>query len=277
MNNTELVYDFDELKMYFGEDYWVTDKICIHIPTIGDILEYGDTRFYAVVTTLCANTTAMRLQLWRSGIDWNTYPNFKLFAALVKAYTPNETKLLFGDLNLSWFELVHDNEKDADILINIPRDEGGEILRDEYGRLVIDNPDDLITIDELSYAKIVKYLSLVFNIRLKNEFAKNKATKEAMIWEDEEQEKIQNKKNKDKELEHSFLLPMISALVNHPGFKYKTNELKEINIYQFMDSVKRLQIYENSTALLKGSYSGMVDTSKIDKKQFDWMRSTSDM
>lgn len=98
-----------------------------------------------------------------------------------------------------------------------------------------------------------------------------------MIWEDEEQEKIQKQKNKDKELEHSFLLPMISALVNHPGFKYKTNELKEINIYQFMDSVKRLQIYENSTALLKGSYSGMVDTSKIDKKQFDWMRSTSDM
>ena len=114
-----------------------------------------------------------------------------------------------------------------------------------------------------------------FNIHFKNEFAKNKATKEAMIWEDEEKEKEQKKK-KD-EIEHSFLLPMISSLVNHPGFKYKPNELKEINMYQFMDSVKRLQIYENSTALLKGSYSGMVDTSKIDKKQFDWMRSTIDM
>lgn len=267
MDNFESIYDFDELKMYFGEDYWVTDKICIHIPTIGDILEYGDTKFYTVIATLCANTTSMRLQLWRNGIDWNKYSNFQLFASLIKAYTPNETKLIFGDLNLSWFELIHDEVKNIDLLINIPRD--------EFGNPIINNIEDLPIIDELSYTKIIKYLSLIFNIHFKNEFAKNKATKEAMIWEDEEKEKEQKKK-KD-EIEHSFLLPMISSLVNHPGFKYKPSELKEINIYQFMDSVKRLQIYENSTALLKGSYSGMVDTSKIDKKQFDWMRSTIDM
>ena len=35
MNNAaDSIYDFDELKMYFGEDYWVTDKICIKQPTI---------------------------------------------------------------------------------------------------------------------------------------------------------------------------------------------------------------------------------------------------
>lgn len=273
----EYIYDFDELKMYFGEDYWVTDKICIHIPTIGDILEYGDTKFYSMVTTLCANTTAMRLQLWKLGIDWNNYSNFKLFASLVKAYTPKETSLIFGDLNLSWFELIHDNEKDADVLINIPRDMNGNIPRGENGEVLIRNLDKIPIIDELIYLKITKYLSLLFNIHLKNEFAKNKATKEAMIWEDEEKIKMQIQKDKKKENESSFLLPMISALVNHPGFKYKPNELKAINIYQFMDSVKRLQIYENSTALIKGSYGGMIDCSKIDKKQFDWMRSTNDV
>ena len=39
-----------------------------------------------------------------------------------------------------------------------------------------------------------------------------------------------------------------------------------------MDSVKRLQVYESSTALLKGVFSGFVDTSKIDKEEFDFMR-----
>ena len=39
-----------------------------------------------------------------------------------------------------------------------------------------------------------------------------------------------------------------------------------------MDEVQGAQIYTSSIALLQGSYSGMVDTSKIDKKQFNWMR-----
>ena len=40
-----------------------------------------------------------------------------------------------------------------------------------------------------------------------------------------------------------------------------------------MDSVQGAQIYVSTTALLQGMYSGMIDTSKIDKKEFNWMRS----
>lgn len=39
-----------------------------------------------------------------------------------------------------------------------------------------------------------------------------------------------------------------------------------------MDSVNRLQVYENSTALLKGMYSGFIDTKQIDKKELNWMK-----
>ena len=61
-------------------------------------------------------------------------------------------------------------------------------------------------------------------------------------------------------------------MVNHPGFKYKKNELKEVGIVEFMDSVKRLQTYENTVALLRGMYSGMIDASKINKEEFNWTR-----
>jgi len=44
---------------------------------------------------------------------------------------------------------------------------------------------------------------------------------------------------------------------------------------QFMDSVYRLQIYENTVALLRGSMSGFVDTSKINKDEFNFMRDAS--
>ena len=263
----DIAYDFDELKMYFGDDYWVTDKICITQPTIGDILEFGDTKFYSILNLFCSNPTSLRLQLWRMGIDWNKISDFELFSQIiVHNFTPKDTYLLFGNLNFSWFEYVHDNKKDCNLLIYIPRNENGEMISVDY--------NDAIVIDEFIYTKIVKYLCLMFNLHFKIELAKNKATKEAMIWEDEMNLNAENEKRKKMECSKSFLLPLISAMVNHPGFKYKTNELKEIGIVQFMDSVKRLQIYENSTALLKGMYSGFIDISK-DKnlqKQINWLK-----
>ena len=80
-----------------------------------------------------------------------------------------------------------------------------------------------------------------------------------------------NMLNKDED-KHSNLLSLISACVNHPGFKYKLQELREVGLYQFMDSVKRLQIYESSRALLNGLYCGFSDLSKINKNEFNFMR-----
>ena len=65
---------------------------------------------------------------------------------------------------------------------------------------------------------------------------------------------------------------MISACINHPGFKYRMDELKDLGIVAFMDSVQRLQIYENSTALLKGQMSGFVDTQHINADEMNFMR-----
>lgn len=263
----ESIYDFDELKMYFGEDYWVTDKICIHMPTIGEILKNGDTKFYSMLNLFCANPTYLRLQLWKMGIDWNNISDFELFSMIIiKNLRLEDTYLLFGDLNFSWFEYIDDKEKDCKILVYFPRDNDGNILPINY--------EEPIIIDELVYSKIIKYLSVAFNLSFKVEHAKNKATKEAMIWEDEMNLNVENSKKKDRECPKSFLLPLISSMVNHPGFKYKTNELKDIGIFQFMDSVKRLQTYENATALIKGMYSGFIDISK-DKnlqKQTNWLK-----
>lgn len=262
----ESIYDFDELKMYFGEDYWVTDKICIKVPSVGDILDFGDTNFYSMLKLFCSNPTSMRLQLWKLGKDWNTISDFELFAqVLCKNFTPKDTYLLFGDLNFSWFEYVFDTKKECHVLVYVERDDNGNPLPIKY--------EDAIIIDEIVYKKIIKYLCVMFDLHFKVEHAKNKATKEAMIWEDEMNLNAEKNKNHKSDYTKSFLLPLISAMINHPGFKYKTNELKEIGIVQFMDSVKRLQTYESVTALMKGMYSGFMDTSKIDiQKDLNWLK-----
>lgn len=245
-------YKYDILKMYFGEDYYVTDKIRIIQPTIGDILEFGESKFWGVVSKLCANPTSLRLMLWDNGIDWNKIEDFELFIMLVQDLEKKDTEILFGDIDFTKFKLIkNSNEK----------------------LVLVYMPDPTIQIDEEVYTRMVGYLRVMFNIHPKVEKAKGKATKEAII--DEERINLRNELNKiDKETwERSTLFPLISAALNHPGFKYKKSELKEIGIVEFMDSVKRLQVYESVTSFMTGIYMGMVDTKKINlQEELNWMR-----
>ena len=246
-------YKYDILKMYFGEDYWVTDKIKIMQPTIGQILEYGESAFWSVVGLLCANTTSVRLELWKQGIDWNNISDFELFVSTINTLPQKYTAILFGDLDFMKFQDIKNQETDKIVLVYMP--------------------DPTIQIDEEVYNRLVSYLRVMFDIHPKVEKAKGKATKEMLIWEDEMNIKNAAKKQKENKWNKSTLFPLISAALNHPGFKYKKSELKEIGIVEFMDSVKRLQIYENVTALMTGMYMGMVDLKGMDlKKELNWTR-----
>ena len=249
-------YQFDMLRLYFGEDYHVTDDIVIHQPTIGDIIEYGEDYVYSVVNVFVANTTTYRLTLWDIGIDWNKISDFELFASLISGLNVEKTKLLFGDLDWSKFKKASMVLEDG---TNSP--------------MLLYNEEQDIFVTEEIYLHIRAYIRKMFNINPKVEKAKGKTTKQWMI--DEERQKREREKlerAKDPYSNNSTLFPMISACINHPGFKYKSNELKDVGIIEFMDSVQRLQIYENTRALIQGSYSGFCDTSKIDKNQFNFMR-----
>ena len=46
--------EIDELQMYFGEDYIINDKIKIHQPLIGEIIDYGERSYFSTIHTICA-------------------------------------------------------------------------------------------------------------------------------------------------------------------------------------------------------------------------------
>ena len=71
----------------------------------------------------------------------------------------------------------------------------------------------------------------------------------------------------------SYLFSLISTMLITPGFKYKKNELREVNIAEFMISVEKFQVFKATESLLRGMYSGFLDTSKIDtQKELNWFR-----
>lgn len=245
-------YSFDKLQMYFGDDYVISDGIVIHQPSIGDIVTYGEKKFYDMLNVFITNPTAYRVQLWQEGHDWTKISDYELFWQLLlqSQFTPSVTGLIFGDLDFSKFVLYKRHN---------------EIEENDIEDIVLVNNVQNVLIDEEIYLHISNYLRAMFNIYPKVEKAKGKTTKEWMIEEDIMKMKEQKKST-------SGLLPMISFCLNHPGFKYKKQELKNMGIFEFNDSIQRLLIYESTGALMKGMYSGFVDASKIDKKEFNFMR-----
>lgn len=248
------IFEIDQLKMYFQEPCYIDTpgngrKIIINQPTIGDIIKHGEKKIYRAVNVFTANTTTYRVFLWDNKIDWNKITDYELFIMLVGSLDIEDTRLLFGDINFKLFKQT------------------GKII-DGVKTITLFNKEQNIEIDEITYEKLRLYMRTMFNIFPKVEKARGKSTKYSII----EEEKMNAKLEEGKPYQ-SVLLPMISGCLNHPGFKYKRTELKDIGIVEFMDSVQRLQIYESSTALLKGIYSGFVDGSNIDPEQINFMRS----
>lgn len=46
--------DVDSLFLYFGDDYVVNDRITLMQPTIGQIVDYGEAKYFSMVHTLTA-------------------------------------------------------------------------------------------------------------------------------------------------------------------------------------------------------------------------------
>lgn len=250
--------------MYFGEPFDVGNGMKVLTPTIGDILELpnSDMTFYQTLYIWVSNPTTYRLMLWDNGIDWNKISNYELFLMLYKSENKQVSKMLFGDIDFDDFQLYSKTIVEKD-------DDGNDVERIEP---TLYNPNLEIELSQQHYEIISEYLKTAFNIHPKVEKAKGRATKEAII---EEERMNLAQRAKDNIESDSTLLPLVSSCINHPGFKYNLQELKNVNFVQFMDSVQRLQIYENTTALLRGSMSGFVDTSKINKDEFNFMRDIS--
>ena len=245
-------YKFDPLKMYFREDYFVKG-IRIVEPTIGDILNIGESKFYSSLSPFLYNSTSIRVMLWDlpQRIDWCKVKDIEVFGILknMKNTDNSAIRLLFPDYRIEHMQLMQLNEKESN----------------EYQLYLYDEENDFV-LNESEYMEIAEYIRTLLNIHPKIEKAKGKTTKQWMIDEDRMNMAQRDEKNT------STLLPLISACINHPGFKYKLQELRDVGIYEFMDSVQRLQIYESTRALLGGSYSGFADMSKVPKEQFNFMR-----
>ena len=250
--NKKPEYHFDKLKMYFGEDYTI-NGITISIPTIGDILNIGESKFYQAISPFISNSTSIRVLLYDVfKKDWNKTKDIEVFYILYQLLEDKEPlKLLFKDFSFDGFELIQARKN-----VDYP----------EYNHLALFNKDKNMIIYDDEYMEIAEFIRAMMNVHPKVEKAKGKTTKQWILQEDRMKAEQDDKKKCT-----STLLPLVSSCINHPGFKYRLEELKQVNICQFMDSVNRIQKYEQGTAALHGIYGGMVSAKDIPEDLINFM------
>lgn len=195
---------------------------------------------------LTAIPSDMKYQLEDLHFNYMNVNDYDLFLFLAKGLKQEQTSLLLGDLDLSKMELSKDETNGEIVLV------------------------DLVTgarIDRLVHHKMVEFIRKIHGIKPKIENASNETTRQILIQLDRDKAK-----RAAKEGYKSTLKPIISGLMRVPSCTMSLKEIMDLPLYALMDTIMGAQVFVNTNALLTGSYSGMVDTSKINKKEFDWMR-----
>lgn len=235
----------DELQVYRGKDYVINENIVIHQPTLDEICEWGELKYFSFIYNFVATPTDKKYQLHISGYDWNTMSDYELFLHTYKMFDKTFSSIVFGELDFQKFELFKNTKN---------------------GETVLYNKDLDIIFDRSIYEIAVNYLRKAHKITKNVEIAMTETTKEVLLEEAKEQIEMNND-NTPK----SILLPLISTLVNMKEFKYGWTNIWDMKINAFMDSVSQIQHIKNADLLLSSGYSGFgIDLKKINKKEINY-------
>lgn len=248
----EIINEFDELQIYGGSNYRINDDISIRQPTLGEIKDYGEKNYFGMINTLCSVGADLKWQLNDYyDVDYTKVSDYELFCfVLSKRYTKEDTRILFGDiLDFSQMKIQYADEIEDNVMIQY-------IDSERY-----------IIIDKFIYSSIVNILRKMHKFKRNDELPGNESTRRILI--DDAREEYEQNKNKPSK---SYLMPMISTMVNSEGFKRNDATVFDMRICPFMDSVARIGKIKNAELLLQSGYSGFgVDLKNVDKDSLNYM------
>ena len=271
------MFDVDDLKIYRGSDIRITDKIIVVQPTIEQIVEFGEKRYFSAVHTLTGVGADFKWQLLDYfGIDYTTIDDFDLFKKMICGVLSSKKKI---------YKVLKENPEQYEEHINKMTEEDWEELLfnplslvlkdvdfadfDEYESdksqetILYDKEHD-ITIDRFVYTKIVDAVRKIHGFKRNNQLPANERTKMDLI-EDARDEAMASAQKPYK----SVLQPLISALAVKTG-QLGSDSIWNTKINMFFDAIKRINKIQDATLLLQGAYSGFASLKGVDKTRLDW-------
>ena len=271
------MFEFDELQLYMGKDIQITPKITVTQPTIRQIANFGERRYFSAVHTLTAVGADLKWQLWDlDGTDYTKIEDYDLFIKLISKAVSSKKTL--------YDELMMNQEKYQQELSQIPQEDLDDmiinplqlVLKDidladfmlykveDTEQIILYNSERDITIDRFVYARIVEAVRKIHGYKRNNQMPANQQTKMDLI--DDARDEAMAMANKPYK---SVLKPLISALSVKSGM-CGDDRIWDMPIGMFFDSIKRINKIQDAEMLLQGAYSGFASLKGIDKTRLDW-------
>ena len=271
------MFDIDELKIYRGSDIPITDKIIVTQPTIDQIIEFGEKRYFQTVHCLTSVGADFKWQLWDYfDRDYTTVDDFELFKLMIwrslsskkhihKELTENRDKYEEQLKNITEEELTEMLVNPLSLVLkDIDLADFEEYKSDKNDETILYDKEHDITIDRFVYARIVDAVRKIHGFKRNNEIPANEITKMDLI-DDARDEAMAAAQKPYK----SVLQPLISALAVKTG-QLGSESIWNTKINMFFDSIKRINKIQDATLLLQGAYSGFASLKGIDKTRLDW-------
>lgn len=271
------MFDIDELKIYRGSDIPITDKIIVIQPTLDQIIEFGEKRYFQAVHQLTGVGADFKWQLWDYfNIDYTTIDDYELFKKMIW-HSLSSKKHIYKELmdNQDKYaeELKKISEEDlTEMLVNplslILKDvdlaDFEEYESDKCQETILYDKEHDITIDRFVYAKIVDAVRKIHGFKRNDQVPANDITKMFLIDDAREEAMLAAQKPYK-----SVLRPLISALAAKTG-QLGNDNIWNVKVNMFFDSIKRINKIQDATLLLQGAYSGFASLKGVDKDRLDW-------
>lgn len=207
-----------------------------------------DERAYeGLLTAITATPYDFMVQLDDIGVDFDQISSFELFLMLFERIKEADTRLVFGDLDLSQFETAVNQQNENIVLI------------DKASGIVI---------DRAVHDQICRVIRTVNHLEKTDKKPGNEEAKKYMI----ERARIKQRRAARRPY-RSQLEEMIVALVNTEQFKYGYEQVLDLTIYQFYASVHQIIKKVNYDNLMIGCYAGTVNTKELSQDQLNWLTS----
>lgn len=223
----------------------IDDNFGIVIPKVKYVIEHEDD-YYALISTIAAMPIDLAVQLDDEGIAFEEIDEWDLFVLLFEIIRAQDTSQVFGDLDLSKFELAVNNRT------------GDAFWEDKSTGLKI---------DRFVHAKIANAIRLIHHLKKDRRTPANPEAKRYML--ERMRKKQKRRKNRT---ESSQLEELIIAMVCTEQFKYNFESVLDLSIYQFNESVRQIINKTDYDNRMIGIYTGNIDMKKISQDDLNWLK-----
>lgn len=269
------MFQIDRLAAYSGDDIKIDDNITIIQPTLRQVKDFGEEKFFGTLHLLTATGADLKAQLWNMGIDYTEISDYDLFIKVIwgmlsskqlyyRELTNDEDKLKgfteeqLDDMRKNPTELIF---KDLNFVDFVPCE------NKQTEQIILYNPEKDITIDRYTYNNIVYTLRTIYGFKRNGEKPANEHTKMDLIRD--AQDELEDAGMKPYK---SVLLSLVSSVTIYNHSIGNDEYIWNMPIGRLFENVKRMNSYEQANRLLQGACSGFADLKKVDNDLLNWQR-----